>query len=47
MVVLNMGRSDGLTGLFGGLVKSKAQAGARDGMVKALTATREAVERRR
>ena len=46
MVVLNMGRSDGLTGLFGGLVKSKAQAGARDGMVKALNATREAVERR-
>ena len=46
MVVLNMGRSDGLTGLFGGLVKSKAQAGARDGIVKALNATREAVERR-
>jgi len=47
LVVLNMGRSDGLTGLFGGIVKSKAQAGAREGMVKALTATREAVEKRR
>jgi len=47
LVVLNMGRSDGLTGLFGGIVKSKAQAGARDGMVKALTATRDAVEKRR
>jgi len=47
LVVLNMGRSDGLTGLFGGIVKSKAQSGARDGMVKALSATREAVERSR
>ena len=47
LVVLNMARSDGLTGLFGGIVKSKAQSGARDGMLKALIATREIVERRR
>jgi len=42
-----MARSDGLTGLFGGIVKSKAQSGARDGLLKALIATREIVERGR
>jgi len=47
LVVLNMARSDGLTGLFGGIVKSKAQSGARDGLLKALIATREIVERGR
>lgn len=47
LIVLNMARSDGLTGLFGGIVKSKAQSGARDGLLKALIATREIVERGR
>jgi len=47
LLSLSMARSDGLTGLFGGLVKSKAQSGAREGMLKALGATREAVERAR
>jgi len=45
LLVLNMARSDGLTGLFGGIVKSKAQSGARDGLLKALSATRDIVER--
>lgn len=38
LVVLNTARSDGLTGLFGGLVKSKATSGSRDGLQKALSA---------
>ncbi len=38
LVVLNIGRSDGLTGMFGGLVKSRASNGSRDGMERALAA---------
>jgi len=38
LVVLNMARSDGLTGVFGGIVKSKAQRRSREGLEKALTA---------
>lgn len=44
LVALTVVRSDGLTGLFGGLVKSKVQSGGRDGLVAALTNTRRAVE---
>ena len=44
LVVLNMARSDGLTGLFGGLVKSKARRGSLDGLVKALAATKRRCE---
>jgi len=44
LVVLNMARSDGLTGLFGGIVKSKARSGSRDGLVKALAATKRRCE---
>ena len=38
LVVLNMARSDGLTGMFGGLVKSKARSGSRQGLERALAA---------
>ena len=38
IVILNMARSDGLTGLFGGLVKSKARSGSQRGLEKALAA---------
>jgi hypothetical protein len=38
LVIVNMARSDGLTGLFGGLVKSKARSGSRQGLEKALAA---------
>jgi hypothetical protein len=44
LVILNMARSDGLTGLFGGLVKSKARSGSRDGLERALTAIRRMAE---
>jgi hypothetical protein len=43
-VILNMARSDGLTGLFGGLVKSKARSGSREGLERALAAIRRMVE---
>jgi hypothetical protein len=46
LLTLNVARSDGLTGLFGGLVKSKARAGSREGLQKALEATRRLCERR-
>ena len=44
IVILNMARSDGLTGLFGGLVKSKARAGSREGLERALAAIRRMAE---
>jgi hypothetical protein len=44
LVVLNMARSDGLTGLFGGLVKSKASSGSRDGIERALAAIKRMAE---
>jgi hypothetical protein len=40
LVMMNMARSDGLTGMFGGLVKSKALSGSREGLEKALGAIR-------
>lgn len=46
LVSLNVARSDGLTGLFGGLVKSKARSGSRAGLEKALSATRALCEGR-
>jgi hypothetical protein len=46
LLSLNVARSDGLTGLFGGLVKSKARSGSRLGLEKALAATRTLCERR-
>ncbi len=44
LVILNLGRSDGLTGLFGGLVKSKARSGSRDGLERVLAAIRKMAE---
>jgi hypothetical protein len=44
LVVLNMARSDGLTGLFGGLIKSRARDGSRDGLERALAAIRRMAE---
>jgi hypothetical protein len=46
LLSLNVARSDGLTGLFGGLVKSKARSGSRAGLEKTLAATRAICERR-
>ncbi len=47
LIVLNIGRSDGLTGMFGGLVKSRASNGSRDGMERALAAIKRMAEARR
>jgi len=44
LVVLNMARSDGLTGLFGGLIKPRARNGSRDGLERALVAIRRTAE---
>jgi hypothetical protein len=44
VVILNMARSDGLTGLFGGLVKSKARSGSRQGLERALAAIKRMAE---
>ncbi len=44
VVILNMARSDGLTGLFGGLIKSKARAGSRQGLEDALAAIKRMAE---
>jgi len=44
LAILNMARTDGLTGLFGGLVKSKARSGSRDGLERALAAIRKMAE---
>ncbi len=44
VVILNLARSDGLTGLFGGLVKSKARSGSRQGLERALAAIRKMAE---
>ena len=45
LVVLNMARSDGLTGTFGGLIKSKARSGSRNGLEAALRATKALAEK--
>ena len=44
LVVLNMARSDGLTGLFGGVIKSRASNGSRDGIERALAAIKRMAE---
>ena len=44
LVVLNMARSDGLTGLFGGLIKPRASNGSRDGLEQALAAIKRMAE---
>jgi hypothetical protein len=44
LVSLNRSRSDGLTGLFGGIVRSKAQSEAQQGVAAALDAARKALE---
>ena len=45
LVVFNVARSDGLTGLFGGVVKGKARDASRKGLAKALAATKRRCER--
>jgi hypothetical protein len=45
LVVYNVARSDGLTGLFGGVVKGKARDASRKALGKALTATKRRCER--
>ncbi|MFN7914574.1 MAG: hypothetical protein U0Q55_04495 [Vicinamibacterales bacterium] len=47
LVALTVVRSDGLTGLFGGMVKSKVQSGGRDGLLAALSKTKQVVEQAR
>lgn len=47
LVVLNMARSDGLTGLFGGVVKSRARAASRTGLQRSLLATKRLAEQSR
>ena len=44
VVVLNMARSDGLTGLFGGVVKSKVQGRSRESLEKVLGTIRRLAE---
>jgi hypothetical protein len=44
LVILNRSRSDGLTGLFGGIVRSKAQSEARKGTASALESGRKVLE---
>ena len=44
LISLNRSRSDGLTGLFGGIVRSRAQSGARDGVAGALETTKKLLE---
>lgn len=46
LLVLNMARSDGLTGAFGGLVKSKARSGSREGLERALLGMKRMAEAR-
>jgi hypothetical protein len=45
LVVLNAARSDGLTGMFGGMVKAKARSGSREGLKKALATIKRRCER--
>ncbi len=45
LVVLNVARSDGLSGLLGGIIKSKARKGALDGLQAALVAMKRLAER--
>jgi hypothetical protein len=45
LVVFNVARSDGFTGLFGGVVKGKVRDASRKGLAKALAATKSRCER--
>jgi hypothetical protein len=45
--MLNMARSDGLTGLLGGLIKPRARNGSREGLERALAAIKRMAEARR
>jgi hypothetical protein len=44
LISLNRSRSDGLTGLFGGIVRSKAESEARKGLATALESGRDVLE---
>ncbi len=44
LLVLNMGRSDGLSGVFGGMVKWRARTASRDAVEAALRATKRLAE---
>jgi hypothetical protein len=44
LLVLNMARSDGLSGAFGGIIKSKARSGSKEGLRQALRITKQKVE---
>ena len=43
LISVNRSRSDGLTGFFGGIVRSRAESGARDGLAVALEEARKAL----
>lgn len=45
LISLNRSRSDGLTGLFGGIVRSRAQSAAQKGLASALGSGRDVLER--
>ncbi len=47
LVVLNLARSDGLTGLFGGLIEPRASNGSREGLERALAAIKRMAEAER
>lgn len=44
LLVLNMARSDGLSGLFGGVVKSRVRSASRGGLQRSLLATKRLAE---
>jgi hypothetical protein len=44
LISLNRSRSDGLTGLFGGIVRSKAESEAQKGLATALESGRDVLE---
>jgi hypothetical protein len=44
LVVLKTARSDGLTGLFGGLIKPRASNGSRNGLEQALATIKQMAE---
>jgi hypothetical protein len=46
LVVLNLARSDGLTGLFGPIVRSKVRSGARNGLLTVLAGQKRLAEAR-
>ena len=44
LISVNRSRSDGLTGFFGGIIRSRAQSGARDGLAAALEDSKKLLE---